>query len=44
MKQDLLVIGTHIWPHENPQARQEVLFQRRFSINMWAGIVNDRLV
>ena len=36
--------NTHIWFDENPHARQEVQFQRRFSIIVWAGIVNDRLV
>ena len=28
----------------NPHAPPKVRFQRRFSINVWAGIVNDRLV
>ena len=36
--------NTHIWSDENPHARQEVRFLRRFSTNVWAGIVNDRLV
>ena len=36
--------NTHIWSYQNPLARQEVRFQRRFSINVWASIVNDRLV
>ena len=36
--------NTHIWSYENPHARQEVLFQRQFSINGSAGIVNHRLV
>ena len=37
-------VTTHIWSDKNPHARQEVRFQRRFSINVWTGIVNDRLV
>ena len=36
--------NTHIWSDENSHARQEVRFQRRFYINVWVGIVNDRLV
>ena len=30
--------NTHIWFDENPHARQEVRFQQRFSINVWAGM------
>ena len=30
--------NTHIWSDENPHACQEVRFQRRFSINVWAPI------
>ena len=39
-----VVINTHIWSDENPYAGQEVRFQQRLSKNVWAGIVNDRLV
>ena len=31
--------NSHIWSDENPHARQEIRFQRRFSINMWVGII-----
>mgnify|MGYP005984655117 CR=1 FL=1 len=30
--------------NENPHARHEVRFQRQLSLNVWSGIVNDRLV
>ena len=33
--------NTHIWSDENTHARQEVLFQRWFFINVWTGIVNN---
>ena len=33
--------NTHIWSDENLHARQEVRFQRPFSINVRAGIIND---
>ena len=36
--------NTHIWCYENSHTRQEVRFQRRFSINVWAVIVNQCLV
>ena len=29
---------TYFWSDENPHAHQEVRFQRRFFINVWAGI------
>ena len=35
---------THIWSDENPHFRQEVRFERQFSMNVWVGIVNDRLI
>ena len=36
--------NTHIYFDENSHPRQEVRFQRRFSINVCGGIINDRLV
>ena len=36
--------NTHIWADKTPHAHQEVRFQQRFSINVWAGVVSDRLV
>jgi hypothetical protein len=29
----------HIWAGENPKA-----FQERFSVNLWAGLLGDRMV
>jgi hypothetical protein len=33
------VFNSHVWAGENPNA-----FQHRFSINLWAGILGDRIV
>ena len=37
-----LKLEFNIWSDENSRARQEIRFQRRFSINVWADIVNNR--
>jgi hypothetical protein len=34
----------HVWAKINPRATRETSFQHRFSINVWAGIVGDRLI
>lgn len=34
----------HLWSLQNPHAIKQARFQRRFSINVWAGILNNRLV
>jgi len=34
----------HIWIHANPHAIREARHQTTFSINVWAGIVGDRLI
>lgn len=34
----------HIWAHENPHAFRENHFQHRWSINVWAGIIGDKLI
>lgn len=36
--------NTHIWEMENPHAIKRAHFQHRFSLNVWAGIVNDHLI
>ena len=36
--------NAHIWSVENPHAVVETSHQRRFSINVWAGVVRDQLV
>lgn len=34
----------HIWAAENPFAVRETTFQHEFSINMWAGIIDDLII
>lgn len=34
----------HIWAAENPYAVRETTFQHEFSINMWAGIIDDLII
>ncbi|KAJ4426257.1 hypothetical protein ANN_27069 [Periplaneta americana] len=34
----------HLWPYENPRATVPSHHQVRFSLNLWAGIIGDRLV
>ncbi|KAJ4441123.1 hypothetical protein ANN_10973 [Periplaneta americana] len=34
----------HVWAYENPRATIPSHHQVRFSLNMWAGIIGDRLV
>lgn len=34
----------HIWSEENPNAKRESHFQRNFSVNVWAGIVDNHLI
>lgn len=36
--------NTHQWAYDNPHAIVESRHQRRFSLNVWAGIVGDHLV
>lgn len=36
--------NTHVWSFENPHAMVQTNFQHRFSLNMWAGIVDERLI
>lgn len=36
--------NSHVWAHENPRATRTRAAQRRFSINVWAGIVGDCLI
>jgi len=31
------------WSHENPHGTVETNFQRRFSINVWCGMIDDML-
>lgn len=36
--------NTHIWAVENPRAIREIDSQHRFGVNMWAGIVDNKLI
>lgn len=36
--------NTHIWSVENPHAVRRNHFQHRFSINVWAGLVNGQFI
>lgn len=36
--------NSHIWAVENPRAVRRNHFQYRFSINVWAGLVNGQLI
>jgi len=36
--------NVHIWAHANPHVIREARHQTTFSINVWAGIVGDRLI
>lgn len=36
--------NNHVWAEENPHAIFESRFQNKFSINVWAGILGDRLI
>lgn len=36
--------NSHVWADENPHATISRAFQNRFAINMWAGIICDRLI
>lgn len=34
----------HIWSEENPHGTIDRGYQRRFSLNVWGGLIDDRLV
>ncbi|EZA58875.1 hypothetical protein X777_00578, partial [Ooceraea biroi] len=36
--------NNHIWADENPHAVVESRHQHRFSLNVWVGILRDRLI
>lgn len=36
--------NSHVWAEENPRAFRQCRYQQRFSLNMWAGIVNNTLI
>ncbi|RLU18806.1 hypothetical protein DMN91_009163 [Ooceraea biroi] len=36
--------NNHVWADENPHAVVESRYQHRFSLNVWVGILKDRLI
>lgn len=34
----------HVWAHENPHAASQSNFQHQWRINVWAGIIGDRIL
>lgn len=36
--------NTHLWADENPRGYRIRNFQRRFSVNLWAGVLKDAIV
>lgn len=36
--------NNHLWSEENPHAIREMHFQEQFSVNVWAGIINNYLI
>lgn len=36
--------NTHVWSQQQPNAIQPTNFQRRFSINVWAGVLGTRII
>lgn len=36
--------NSHLWKMANPRATREKSFQRRFSINVWAGVIGDQFL
>ena len=35
--------NVHTWSHENPRETRVTNFQRRFSVNVWCGVLGNRL-
>jgi hypothetical protein len=36
--------NSHRWSHENPHGTVETNLQRRFSINVWCGMIDDMMI
>src|ERR1043166_7844808 len=34
----------HVYSHQNPHATRQMCFQQRWSVNVWAGILGDKIV
>ena len=36
--------NVHMWSHENPHETRVINFQRRISVNVWCGVLGNRLI
>ena len=36
--------NVHTWSHDNPHETRVMNFQRRFSVNVWCGVIGNRLI
>ena len=36
--------NVHTWPHDNPHETSVTNFQRRFAVNIWCGVIGNRLI
>jgi hypothetical protein len=36
--------NTHLWSEENPHGAVETSFQHRFHINVWCGVIDDKIL
>ena len=36
--------NVHTWSHDNPHETRVTNFQRRFSVNVWRGVIGNRLI
>ena len=36
--------NVHTWSHDNPHETSVTHFQRRFSVNVWCGVIGNRLI
>jgi hypothetical protein len=36
--------NVHTWSHYNPHETTVTSFQRRFSVNVWCGVIDNRLI
>ena len=36
--------NVHTWSHDNPHETSLAKFQRRFSVNVWCGVLGNKLI
>jgi len=36
--------NAHTWSHDNPHETSETNFQRRFTVNVWCGVLGNKLI